>query len=298
MRLFAFFLAIASLTACGGEEVDKEHWVHLKGFKGAVARGSVKSMEPVQLSVWRYRSDKVPETTYEHLEFAIPAAYLHWKDDLAGGKQKKIVMSVHWPSGDPHGFHENLEPYNQHSAGWPIEKYFLELKSSGSPIINKSAEERARLMRAFLWQDSDRRTPNPYTGNYCGWESFDEINKGANTLEHWNSKSGVTSELYFDSSDPEKWQRRIVCGPDMRVCHLHTDYQRFALEISFSPLNICKADDFEKQARGLLDKFLIAHHPPTRMWSPDEPGQRRPYENSNEWTRSNLNNPDIRKAAE
>lgn len=83
----------------------------------------------------------------------------------------------------------------------------------------------------------------------------------------------------------------------MRVCTLYTDYQRFSLAIKFSPLNICKARDFEAQTKAMFDRFLIAHHPPTRMWGDKkEPGHVVAYENSNDWTRRNLNNADIREA--
>lgn len=275
-------------------EIEK-HWVKLKGFQGAVKRGSVKSMEPVNLSVWRYRSDEIPETTYEHLEFEIPAAYLHWKDDLSGGKQKEIIMSVHWPTGEPDGFHDNLEVFDRYSLGWPIEKYFMEIRSWGVPNLNVSDDERVRLYNSLLYTSGKR--PNTYKGEMCGWHAFEQLNRGRNTFEIKNPKVNLTPELFFDSLEPTKWERRIKCGPDLRVCTLYTDFQRFTLAISFSPLNICKADQLEKQARSLLDEFLTKHHPPTRMWNSDTSDKVHPFENSVEWTRENLNNQDIREAA-
>jgi hypothetical protein len=278
---------------------ERKHWVKLKGFSGAVGRGDIKSMKPVSLSVWRFRSDKQPETTHERLEFAIPAAYMIDRSNLAGGRQKEIYLYVHWPTGEPDGFHKDIEQYNRHSAGWPQEKYFVQLTSWGIPVVNLPDQKREDLLKAFLQtQGSFGSDPNLYRGKYCGWEAYDEINTGKNTLEIQNKESGVTSELYFDTIDPKKWRRRVKCGPNMRVCTLYTDYQRFALAIKFSPLNICKARDFEAQTKAMLDRFLIKHHPPTRMWSEkQDPEILEPYENSNKWTRNNLNNANIREAA-
>lgn len=291
--------AISAMERREQRREEQKHWIKLKGFSGAVPRGSITSMEPVNLSVWRFRSDTMPETTYERLEFAIPAAYMSEKANLAGGPQKSIFLDVHWPTGEPDGFHNDLETYNRHSAGWPIEKFKVELTSWGIPVINLPTKRRSDLLNALLWTNDPLHTqPNPARGKYCGWHAFDEIHTGTNTLELENSKSGVTSELYFDSIDPEKWQRDIKCGPNMRVCTLRTHYQRFSLAISFSPLNICKARDFEAQTKAMLDRFLVAHHPPTRMWSNKrEPRQKVDYENSNEWTRQNLNNANIREEA-
>jgi hypothetical protein len=276
-------------------------WIHLKGFSGAVEHGSVKSMKPVKLSVWRYRSDNRPETTYEHLDFAIPAAYMIDKANLSGGAQKSIHLYLHAPTGDPVAFHKRPEVYDMHSVGWPIQEYILEIGSGGEvPLINMTGEQRARLFSNILHIGSGRE--NPYTGMYCSWYSFDEKNSGNNTLEHQNPKAGITSEIYLDSKIPAEWRRMIECGPDMRVCTLRTSYQRFPLKINFSPLNICKARQFEDQARRLLDSFLVAHHPPTRMWGhyvdPHSPSHALDtYSNSDEWTRTNLNNGNIRNAA-
>lgn len=300
----AICLALVGLTICAadyaiGRREERKHWVKLKGFSGAVRPGDIKSMKPVMLSVWRFRSDKRPETTHERLEFAIPAAYMIDRSNLAGGRQQAIYLYVHWPTGEPDGLHKNIEQYNRHSAGWPQEKYYVELTSWGTPVVSRPEQARTELLKSLLYtKGSFGSEPNPYRGKYCGWESFDEIHTGMNTLEVKNQKSGITSELYFDTLDPKKWRRRIKCGPNMRVCTLYTDYQRFALAINFSPLNICKARDFEVQTKAMLDRFLIKHHPPTRMWSKkQDPAILVPYENSNEWTQQNLNNANIRQAA-
>lgn len=283
-----------------GRAGAEKDWVHLKGFSGAVERGSVKSMDPVRLSVWRYRSDEVPETTYEHLDFAIPAAYMIDRSGLSGGKQEAIYLYVHWPTGDPDGFHKDVEPYNMYSKGWPIEKYILTIHSDGLPRINETNARRAEYLNDLI-SKGNKREAIPQ-GIFCGWYAFDRKSTGNNDFEHQNPKVGVKSEIYFDSLDPERWRRWIKCGPDMRVCELETHYQRFRLTIAFSPLNICKADQFERQARGMLDRFLIAHHPPTRMWGaykdPHAPAfSDFQYDNSNDWTRANLNNHNIREAA-
>lgn len=290
-------------------EIEK-HWVHLKGFAGAVERGQVKSMKPVRMSVWRYRSDERPETTYEHLEFAIPAAYMIDKANLSGGAQKAIYLYVHAPTGEPSALHEPTEVYDMHSVGWPIDEYFVEISSSGYhsesgglrkiPLINLTEEERTQLFNNTLRTGSDRE--NPYTGMYCGWHSFDDKNSANNTFEHKNPKAGIASEIYLDSRSPAQWRREIECGPDLRLCTLRTEYQRFPVEIRFSPLNICKARQFEDQVQGLLDRFLTAHHPPTRTWGhyvdPHSPsGALDTYSNSDAWTRANLNNSNIRNAA-
>jgi hypothetical protein len=281
-------------------EIEKD-WVRLKGFSGAVQRGSVKSMKPVNLSVWRYRSDDMPETTHEHLDFAIPAAYMIDTSNLSGGAQKAIYLYVHWPTGDPSGFHERPEPYNMLSSGWPTEEYFIEIHSDKPLIINDTRQWRIQYFKNLLSIGGKRQAA--YQGKYCGWHAFDRKNTGRNIFEYQNPKAGVKSELYFDSINPVEWRRWIYCGPDMRVCHFETHYQRFRIRINFSPLNICKAEQFENQVRGMLDKFLVAHHPPTRMWGPYRDPHAppwvvsTPYDNSNEWTRANLNNPNIRDAA-
>lgn len=304
MTRWTFFAGAIGVLAMGvgakyayDRHEERKHWVRLKGFSGAVERGSIKSMKPVQLSVWRFRSEKLPETTYERLEFAIPAAYMIDKANLSGGRQKAIYLYVHWPTGDPDGFHKDLEQYNRYSAGWPREKYFIELKSLGAPVVNLPVQDQQNLFRAIL--HVGQKKPNPYKGKYCGWHAFDNVNGGSNTFEQKNKKSGVTSEIYFDSLDQNKWSRRISCGSNMRICRLDTHYQRFPLAIRFSPLNICRAQEFEAQTKAMLDQFLTAHHPPTRMWSNrKEPGHVIFYENSNEWTRRNLNNASIREAAQ
>lgn len=285
------FAAGASVLFAYNRYEERKHWISLKAFSGGE---NTKSMKPVPMSVWRYRGYGSPETTHERLEFSIPAAYSNDRSDRSGGPQEEIDLAVHWPTGDPASFHADLEEYNQDSIGWPIEKYRIGIKSRNIPIQNLTEKARIELFYSMLSRDSARSSP--HRGKYCGWESFDDW--GLNSLEKENPKSGVTSELYFDTLDPKKWRRFIKCGPDMRVCHLHTHYQRFSLEVSFSPLNICKAREFEAQTKSLLDRFLIAHRPPTRLWSKrDEPDHIISGQNSLEWTKQNLNNPNIREAA-
>lgn len=164
--LAAIGLAFAAADYALDRREERKHWVKLKGFSGAVKQGSIKSMKPLNLSVWRFRSDKQPETTHERLEFAIPAAYMIDRANLAGGRQKEIYLYVHWPTGDPDGFHKDIERYNRHSAGWPQEKYFIQLTSWGIPQANRPEDARTKLLETLLYTNSSR--PNPYKGRYCG----------------------------------------------------------------------------------------------------------------------------------
>lgn len=102
-----------------------KHWVFTKCFWGAAAPGTVTSMRPVALTVWRLDGYCKGEATNERLLFQIPAAYLYTKDDLDGGSQYEILLSVAWPSGEPYNLayaKDRLKPHHGLKRDYDIRK--------------------------------------------------------------------------------------------------------------------------------------------------------------------------------
>jgi hypothetical protein len=304
-------LVIWAWYAYSEYRADRRDWVYVKQlyFGGSRGGGWTRSMKPIHLQVYRVRLSWEPETTYERLDFAIPEAYLAAKSNLSGGSQDAVQLYIHWPSGGPLafrprqkapvGFVKQPDPKQSFNYSYPTDEYFAEVWGASSSVgwvhpKGVNADFREQYLENIIGQGK-------VIGKHCGYFAIDNPYgpTGGPTFEIDNPYVGLTAEVYVDSLDPKKWNRTIECGPNMGVCKLSSIYQQFALVISFSPLRICDAHHIEDRVKGILDKYLVAHRPPTRLFEqPSEKNQREGFSEWREWTAANLNNTNIREAAQ
>ena len=312
--LIAVFFAVSAGWRAHLKHVEEtKYWVYPKALWGGVAPGKITSMQRIQLRVYRMKEAIEGETTYERLDFQVPAAYLYEKDDLAGGDQDEISLSVSWPSGQPWSF----EYLRKKAHGeLPYGKTF-----STDPMKN------ARVKSGEEWRNNYHVSVEGAESNWRGGEGRSEYsanNVVRNMTEHATPQgkmyglyafldkrpaayggfatqypeAGLTADLFLDSLDGATWRKTIHCGPNYAVCELSTSFHMFPVVIMFSPLNIKDWRAIEKQALSLLDRYLTSHTPPTRMFTQFENCRSHVKIYNNpcsdgrfiDWTRDNINN--------
>lgn len=269
-RKTVIFLVIAALivTLYAKSKWDHRYWIPIKTMGSGVARGSINSMEPVELKVYRIGSRYIRETTYEHLVFKIPRAYLLETDDLAGGNQNGVTLYVAWPSGEPMHLAYRRDPRKYPRGKW-FNDYFIQVGDGNGGFGYKRIDYRQDMFSFGV-------KPHKYG------------------LFKSNSTMGYTRE-YFDSNDPNKANVIISCSVDGLGCSIGFDYQAFNSRIFISEDRLPEWKEYLQQSKSILDKYLVAHNPPTRHFSPDKDGFN--LSPSAEWTQDNLNNDNIIEAA-
>jgi hypothetical protein len=317
-------VSICALGARAKYNERTKHWIFPRCLWGAVSPGTVTTMKPVKLTLWRLRDVCDAETTYENLRFSIPSAYLWTKDDLAGGDQDEILLRVAWPTGEPESIvyardkrkpnqglsrtydYLNLKEVSLRNAEEWSRKYFISIVGRNSvpgghdPVaygtnrtFYSSDGERASYLRSVL------NGLTPLGGNRFGLYAYDDPKMGKRGIESSFPEAGLSAERYVDSTKADMWTRTIDCGRVAgETCDLTFNFQGFSVTVSFGALNIADWRKIEAQAKTLLTKYLIGHQPPSRNFDRDPKCPRNsicreePYD---AWTSANLNNANIRQ---